>query len=259
VLAVLLLLAAQPCRAAVLDLAPGEGITPERAASFTEVVTGEVGQHLGCSVLSRTEIRALVSFEVERQMSGCDATSCLSEIGEALGVERLVLGTISKIESRTLVSLRLVDMNGMTVLRRVTDSFEGKEKDAVKWVAWLARRLAMKNEADAGERPVVDTPMVVERRPTLWRTLALTGLGLSAASLVAAGALGGSALGVSATVESMKTTRGIDRRQVENLEGLGPWLAGGANLGLYLGAAFALAGGALFFAPGEEIAEVEQR
>ena len=244
------------CKAAVLDLQAGEGVTKERAAALTEVVTAEAGAHLPCSVLSRTEIRALVSFEVERQLSGCDASGCLAEIGEALGVDRLVLGTISRIDARTLVSLRLVDMKTMQVARRITDSFEGPDDQSLKWIAWLADRLALADEAAAGPRPVVDTPAVVERRATVWRTLAWTGVGIGAGVLAVAGGLGGTALGISAALPSMKTARGANRAQITSLEETGPWLAGGANLGLYVGAGLALVGGGLFFAPGEELQTV---
>jgi hypothetical protein len=249
----------RPCKAAVLDLTPGEGVTLERAQSLTEVVTGEVGAHLGCTVLSRAEIKALVSFEVERQLSGCDTSGCLAEIGDALGVDQLVLGTMSRIDSRSLVSLRLVDMHTMQVRRRVTDSYEGEDKDALRWIGWLARRLAMPDEADAGPRPEVDKPTVLERRATLWRTLAWTGVGTGAGVLVVGGALGAAALGISGALPAMKTARGANRSQIESLEEAGPWLAGGANLGLYVGAGLLAVGGALFFFPGEELVEHEAR
>lgn len=246
---------ASMCKAAVLDLTPGESVTVERARSLTEVVTAEVGLHLGCTVLSRAEIKALVSFEVERQLSGCDTSSCLGEIGDALGVDRLVIGTISRIDSRSLVSLRLVDMTNMQVLRRVTDSYEGEDKDALRWIGWLARRLAVPDEAAAGPRPVVDKPMVLERRATVWRALAWTGVGTGAGALVVAGALGGAALGISSALPSMKTARVANRAQIEGIEETGPWLAGGANLGLYIGAGLALVGAGLFFLPGEQLVE----
>jgi hypothetical protein len=242
----------------VLDLQPGEGVTLERARALTEVVTTEVARHLladsgGCTVLSRAEIQALVSFEAEREMAGCDTTSCLGEIGDALGVDRVVLGTIARVDDRTLVSLRLVNMKTMVVQRRVTDSFVGRDDDALPWIAWLATRVSVDDEASAGVRPVVDAPTVVERKATVWRALAWTGVGTGAGVLVVAGALGGAALGISAALPSIKTARTTDRAQIEGLEGDGPWLAGGANLGLYLGVGLVVVGGALFFAPGDEL------
>ncbi len=245
------------CRAAVLDLAAGEGVTAERAASLSEVVVGEVGTHLaGCSVVSRSELRALVSFEIERQLSGCDSDSCLAEIGEALGVDRLVIGTVSRVDARTLVALRLVDMRDLRVLRRVTDSFEGPAGDALSWVGWLARRLVLDDEAGAGPRPVTDRRVLVERRMSTARALAWAGVGVGGALLVTSAALGGATWAVSGALPSMKTARGADRDSIEGLEATGPWLAGGANLALYLGAALGVTGGALFFFPGDETVEV---
>ena len=194
-----------------------------------------------------------MSFEAQRQMSGCDASSCLGEIAEALGVDRLVLGSIARIDNRTLVSLRLVDMKTMVVLRRTTDHFEGPDDDALLWIGWLADRVSLVDEAAAGARPVVDHPSVVERKATVWRALAWTGVGAGAGVLLVAGGLGATALGISSALPSMKAARSTDRSQIAGLEESGPWLAGGANLGLYAGAALVVAGGALFFAPGDEL------
>lgn len=250
---------APSCKAAVLDLAAGEGVTVERAASLSEVVVGEVGQSLrGCSVVSRSELRALVSFETERQLSGCDSESCLAEVGEALGVDRLVIGTVARVDTRTLVALRLVDMRDLRVVRRVTDSFEGPAGDALTWVAWLARRLVLDDESAAGPRPVADRPVVVERRMSVLRTLAWTGVGVGGGLAVTSAGLGVATWALSAALPGMKTARGADREQIEGLEATGPWLAGGANLALYAGTALALVGGGLFFFPGEETVEVER-
>jgi hypothetical protein len=240
------------CRAAVLDLQPGEGITSERARALTEMVTTEVGAHLGCSVLSRTEIEGLMNFEVARQTGGCDTDSCITELGEALGVSRLVLGTIQRVDDEVLVSLRLVDMEGMHVLRRVTDAT--RHDDALlPFVGWLARRLVLGDEA-AGPRPVDDT-RVLERRASLWRTLAVTGVISGGAALALGVMSGGATLVAQEALTELKTARVVDRSRVESVEAAGPWLAGGANLGLYVGATLVVIGGALFFLPGEDVLE----
>lgn len=244
------------CRAAVLDLAAGEGITVERARSLTEVVTGEVGTHLDCAVLSRAEIEALMDFEVGRQAGGCDTDSCIAELGEALGVSRLVLGTVQRVDDDVLVSLRLVDMETMRVLRRVTDATR-RDDALLPFVGWLARRLVL-SDAAAGERPVDET-RVVQRRPSGWRLGAWTGVVGGAVVLGLAGTSGLSSLGVNEALTGVKTARVVDASRVAALEEAGPWLAGGANLGLYVGAGLVVVGGALFFLPGEELVEEPAR
>lgn len=244
------------CRAAVLDLAPGEGITVERARSLTEVVTAEVGTHLDCAVLSRAEIEAMMDFEVGRQAGGCDTDSCIAELGEALGVSRLVLGTVQRVDDDVLVSLRLVDMSSARVLRRVTDATR-RDDALLPFVGWLARRLVL-DDAAAGPRPVDDT-RVVQRRMSGWRAGAWTGVVVGGVTLGLAGLSGLGTMGVNEALTGLKTARVTDPSRVAALEDFGPWLAGGANLGLYVGAGLVVVGGALFFLPADELVEEESR
>lgn len=244
--------AAPECRAAVLDLQHGPGVTADRAQALSEIVTSEVGAHLDCSVVSRREIQALMDFEAQRQMAGCDSESCLSEIGAALGVSRLVLGTMQVVDGKTLVSLRLVDMHDMRVLRRVTDATRHGDS-LLPFVGWLTRRLILGDDA-AGPRPVDDT-RVLERQMTLWRGLSLTSLALAGGAGVLGGAAGVGYFALEQATPQMKVARGANRAQIEGAESYGPWLAGGANLGLYLSVGLAVVGGALFFLPGDELVE----
>lgn len=240
------------CRAAVLDLKPGEGVTLERARALTEVVTSEVGATLSCAVISRAEIEALMDFEVSRQQGGCDTDSCLAELGEALGVSRLVLGTIQQVDGQTLVSLRLVDMQSTQVLRRVTDA-TAKSDAVIPFVRWLARRLILGDD-DAGVRPVDDT-RVLERQMSVWRSLAWASVVGAGIAGVGGGVLGASSLVVQETLPSLKSARGADRGQIEGLQGAGPWLAGGANLGLYVGAGLGAVAVGLFLLPADDLVE----
>ena len=124
---------------------------------YDEYVYGSIA-HMACSVISRAEIEALMNFEVSRQASGCDSEGCLAELGDALGVSRLVIGSAQRVDGATLISLRLVDMEGMRVLKRVTDSTTTDEA-VLPFVSWLARRLVAGDDA-AGPRPVDDTVVI---------------------------------------------------------------------------------------------------
>jgi hypothetical protein len=133
--------AAEPvCRVAVLNLV-ARGLPAEDAdvpLLLTEVITNEVAAASGCDVISPADIRSMVDFDAARQ--GCDVESaaCLSDIGAALGVERLVAGTLGRLGSDYVVSLRLVDLATTRVERRTEEVVTGqveKLRGAAKQVA----------------------------------------------------------------------------------------------------------------------------
>jgi hypothetical protein len=110
----------------------------------------------------------------------------------------------------------------------------------------------------AGPRPVDDT-RVVQRRMSGWRAGAWAGVVGGGVTLGLAGLSGLGTVAVNEGLTGLKTARVTDTSRVAALEDLGPWLAGGANLGLYVGAGLVVVGGALFFLPADELVEEESR
>ncbi len=247
---------AQPsCKAAVLDLQVQGGIAPSHVAALTDVIATQVRGAIVCSVLSRTDIRALMSFEEEKQLAGCTSNSCVAEIGDALGVDRLIIGSIGRIDDRVVISIKMVDMKNLAVLQSVTDSYIGDDASAVPFTQWLARRLVLGDDA-AGPKPNVDSRMVMERQMSWWRVLSLTSLGLGATSAVASLGTGLGAWGIERALPTQKTARDSNRKEITDLEHLGPTLAGTSNLTLYIAAGFVVVGAGLFFLPADTLVEV---
>src|SRR5688572_20043634 len=101
---------------AVLDLV-AKGVETDLAANLTDVVTVSLSKLGVFTVLSRADIQRMLEFEQNRQAVGCDSdTSCLAEIGGALGVALLVTGSLGKVGASHLINLTLVDTSAVTVL-----------------------------------------------------------------------------------------------------------------------------------------------
>jgi TolB-like protein len=250
------------CSLAVLDIEAGEGFSAQRASALSDVVTGEVGALSGCSVLSRSDIRGVLSLEAEKQLLGCstEANSCLAELSDALGVDYLVTGQMSKINESMLLSLRMTDMKELKVKRRATDTFAGQDDEAIAFVAWLARKLVTDDAAAIGDKPVGTRKRntLVERRATVWRTLAWTGVAATGVAALVTVGLGATTLGLSEYTRTQKQTAPTaDVQGIQNLEETGPLVADGANLALYITGGLAVGTIALFFLPGEELAELD--
>jgi PEGA domain-containing protein len=126
---------------AVFDLV-ASGVAPDVAVNLTQILSVEIKRAQGASVIGRDDIKAMLALETQKQLIGCsDDTSCLSEIGAALGVDYLVVGHVGKVSGTYVISLRLIAPDALRVENRVTESFSGREDQLVGAVKHAGRKL----------------------------------------------------------------------------------------------------------------------
>ena len=75
----------------MLDL-EAKGVEKSTAETLTDIVTVSLKKLGGVfDVISRSDIQQMLNFEESKQLVGCTSnSSCLAEIGGALGVARVV-------------------------------------------------------------------------------------------------------------------------------------------------------------------------
>jgi TolB-like protein len=89
------------------------------AAAFTDLLASASAQLETFKVLSTQEMATILGAERQRQLTGCsDDTSCMSEIGQALGAGLLLQASIGKVGDTYLITARLVDAARARVLSR---------------------------------------------------------------------------------------------------------------------------------------------
>ncbi|MFH1809769.1 MAG: PEGA domain-containing protein [Pseudomonadota bacterium] len=106
-------------RIAVLDLVAGKKVDPGVTRGLSELLMAKV-QGLGLGeCIGSSDIKSLLSLEQSKQLLQCeDDASCVAEIGGALGVQRMLTGTVSRIGSQYLITLKLFDVKHARVLAR---------------------------------------------------------------------------------------------------------------------------------------------
>jgi len=67
------------------------------------------------SILSGSDMRAMLNLEQQKQALNCDDQSCLAEIGGALGVPYLVHANLGRVGASYLLSIKIMDVNGAKV------------------------------------------------------------------------------------------------------------------------------------------------
>lgn len=90
----------------------------ELKPGMNEVFTDHLAQQLtdrGLSIVTASDIAAVLGIERQKQLAGCAEESCTIELAGALGVEGVVLGSVAKVGSTYLVNVRaLSSANGQT-------------------------------------------------------------------------------------------------------------------------------------------------
>lgn len=117
---------------AVTDVRNVQGVKPGTASILTDIVVSEVARS-GFDVISQADIASMVGFERQKQLMGCsEETSCLAEIGGALGVDYLITGQVGQIGSRFRISLLAVATKRARVIARAALFSDNDEDDLAR-------------------------------------------------------------------------------------------------------------------------------
>jgi hypothetical protein len=120
--------AAERTKLAVVDLGD-KGAGTALVQNLTDIITVTLGGLGVFDVLSRADMQQMVAFEQEKQMLGCASdTSCLAELGGALGVALLVTGSVGKVGQSYIVNLVLTDTRTVRILAREQREVAGLDK-----------------------------------------------------------------------------------------------------------------------------------
>jgi hypothetical protein len=128
---------------AVNDL-KGSGMDPVTVMIVSDRLRAEMLTTDIFRVMERNEMESILKEQGFQQSGACDETSCLVKVGELLGVDRMVAGSVGKVGlSFFTISLRMLNVSTGEILFNVTEDFEGQEKDLIAIaVGRVAEKLA---------------------------------------------------------------------------------------------------------------------
>jgi TolB-like protein len=114
----------------VLPLAALGGVTEERARLLGDALAGELRRRPGVSVLTQSDVAALLGVERTRQMLGCAESGCMAEIGGALGADRVIHGSIGRVGSSMVVNLSALDAKRGAPVASVSERLRAGDDEA---------------------------------------------------------------------------------------------------------------------------------
>ena len=105
-------------------------IDPKTAAIVSDEIHAQLSRMPGSKVIGSKDIDAMLGYEQKKQMAGCTDTGCMVAIGGALGVDKIVVGSIGKLGESHLINLKLLDVKQGEVEHLYSKRIKGgKEED----------------------------------------------------------------------------------------------------------------------------------
>ncbi len=112
---------------AVMEFASKGGIEADKMDALSDMLANEIRRQGNFRVVGKSDIRAALQLEEQKQLLGCSDDSCIAEIGGALGVRWVVVGNISKFGKTYLLNLKLMDVVEIKVLSGISKKVTGGE------------------------------------------------------------------------------------------------------------------------------------
>jgi TolB-like protein len=150
--------AAGKTKVAVTDIKNVQGVQAGTATILSDIVVSEVAR-AGYDVVSQSDINAMIGFEKQKKVLGCvDDSSCLAEVGGALGVDYMLAGQVGQIGTRYRISLLLVDTKKARVAARSAQFCDQNEDALAKAAESTVRELVKGIPVTVGLPPAVAQP-----------------------------------------------------------------------------------------------------
>ena len=127
---------------AVAEITARRGADPELATVIEDYLVERIAREGGYRVIGRDDILRLLDHEERKRLLDCREESCLAQIGGALGVNRLVTGSLDLVGEATLLTLKMINVQDGTVLSRCSKRLRSaSEEDILAAVGELVERV----------------------------------------------------------------------------------------------------------------------
>ncbi|MBS2022722.1 MAG: hypothetical protein JST92_09950 [Deltaproteobacteria bacterium] len=130
-LALLAILLAAPSTHAMLPVKCGDPAQQATCTSLGTAIAAELRRYPGIVLVTQEDVQAVLKHEQNRQLLGCSEPDCLGNVGEALGVKKLVSASYSVLGKSQLVSVTMLGLAPTRVIGAVSKRVQDTEIDHV--------------------------------------------------------------------------------------------------------------------------------
>ena len=126
----------------------GQGVSQSEAAIISDRLRNELVNSNLFSIMERGEMETILKEQGFQQSGACDDNSCLVQIGQLLGVQQLVAGSVGKIGNLYTISIRVVDVKTGRIAMSLNVDYKGSIDEVLtKATPQIAQQLIEKTQS----------------------------------------------------------------------------------------------------------------
>lgn len=126
---------------AVQSLRCSAGVTSGEADLISDRLRSELFRTDKVDVMEREQMQAIMQEQGFQQSGACSEDGCMVQIGQLLGVQKMVVGSIGKLGKLFMINIRLIDVQTAKVVKVVSVDITGEIENVVDELPGISRQL----------------------------------------------------------------------------------------------------------------------
>ncbi len=116
---------AEPVPLVAVNALEGRGIDANEAATLTDVLRVKLMKSKKYEVMERGQMETILKEQAFQQSGACTDQECIVEMGQILGIEQIIAGSIGKVGSAYSINVRIISVKTGKILNSVSHSYTG--------------------------------------------------------------------------------------------------------------------------------------
>jgi TolB-like protein len=140
---------------AVTTIKNAAGVSEGEVDLLADRLRAELFNTGAVNVMEREQMQAILKEQGFQQSGACTDEACLVEMGQLLGVSKIVTGSLGKLGGLFMVNLRIIDVKTGQIVKVVSKDIRGNIEDIVGELRPIAQELtgSSNTPAPAASRP----------------------------------------------------------------------------------------------------------
>ena len=174
----------------VMDFASKGGVSHKQMDALSDLLSAQIASMGPFKVIGKNDIKSALQLENQRSLLGCDDTSCVAELGGALGARWVVVGNVGRFDKSFLMNLKILDAEQVKVVAAVARMVRGDQSALIDILGETVHELMTKAAPATGHKPAERKTKPMHPY-VLWGHVALwSGVGCLAVGGIGAGLAG---------------------------------------------------------------------